>query len=84
LGRSFAVGEYIIIYCVESADVFILRVVRACAEIFITGAPDVREGGEKRETAGDRVNQARSNIHAGAFLGDVKPDVIQISFGPWR
>ena len=25
--RSFAAGEYIIVYCVEGADVFILRVV---------------------------------------------------------
>jgi len=25
--RSFAVGEYVIVYCVEGADVFILRVV---------------------------------------------------------
>jgi toxin ParE1/3/4 len=25
--RSFAVGQYIIVYCVEGADVFILRVV---------------------------------------------------------
>jgi toxin ParE1/3/4 len=25
--RSFAIGEYIIVYCVEGADVFILRVV---------------------------------------------------------
>jgi toxin ParE1/3/4 len=25
--RSFAIGEYVIVYCVEGADVFILRVV---------------------------------------------------------
>ena len=25
--RSFAVGQYIIVYCVEGADVFVLRVV---------------------------------------------------------
>jgi hypothetical protein len=31
---------------------------RAGAEIFIAGAAGVRERGEKRETVGDRVNQA--------------------------
>jgi toxin ParE1/3/4 len=31
--RSFAVGEYIIVYCVEGADVFILRVVHGRCDI---------------------------------------------------
>jgi toxin ParE1/3/4 len=31
--RSFPVGEYIIIYCVEGADVFILRVVHGRREL---------------------------------------------------
>jgi hypothetical protein len=33
---------------------------RAGAEILVTGTSDVREGGEKEETVGDRVNQATS------------------------
>jgi hypothetical protein len=56
---------------------------RASAEIF-TSATGEREGGEKKETVGDRVDQAGSNLHAGAFLGDIKPDVIKISFSVRR
>ena len=31
-----------------------------------------------------RVYTVNSNIHAGGFLGDVKPDVVKIGFGPRR
>jgi toxin ParE1/3/4 len=31
--RSFAVGEYVIVYCVEDAEVFILRVVHGRREL---------------------------------------------------
>jgi toxin ParE1/3/4 len=31
--RSFSVGEYVIVYCVEDADVFILRVVHGRREL---------------------------------------------------
>jgi toxin ParE1/3/4 len=31
--RSFAVGEYVIVYCVEEAEVFILRVVHGKREL---------------------------------------------------
>lgn len=54
------------------------------AEIFIAGSSNIGEVGQKIETVGDRVNQAGGNIHAAAFLGDVKPDVVKIGFGLWR
>ena len=57
---------------------------RPGTEIFIAGSSNIGEAGERKETAGDRVNQAGSNFHAAAFLGDVEPDVIKISFGLWR
>jgi len=57
---------------------------RAGAEIFIPGAARVREGCQEKETLGNRVNQAGSNIRAPAFLGDVQPDVVKVSFRRWR
>ena len=57
---------------------------RAGAEVFITGASGVREGGEEKEPTCYRVNQPGGDVHAGAFPGDVEPDVIKISFGLWR
>src|ERR1019366_4148493 len=56
---------------------------RAGAEVFITGASGVREGGEEKEPTCYRVNQAGGDVHAGAFPGDVEPDAIKISFGLW-
>jgi hypothetical protein len=57
---------------------------RPNAEIFVTGAASVREGSEKNETAGNRVNQTGRNIHAATFFGYVDPNVVKISLGPWR
>jgi hypothetical protein len=54
------------------------------AEIFIPGSSNIGEVGQKKETASDRVDQAGGNIHAAAFLGDLKPDVVKIGFGLWR
>ena len=45
---------------------------------------NIGEAGQKKEAARDRVNQAGGNIHAAAFLGGVKPDVIKIGLGLWR
>ncbi len=57
---------------------------RAGAKIFIAGAADVRETGEKRETASNLVNQAGGHIHAGALLGSIEPDIIEIGLGSRR
>ncbi|HXB73275.1 MAG TPA: hypothetical protein VNY05_33870 [Candidatus Acidoferrales bacterium] len=57
---------------------------RPSTEIFIAGSSNIGEAGQKKEPAGDRVNQAGGNIHAAAFFGDVKPNVIKIGFGLWR
>ena len=57
---------------------------RPGAEIFVAGSPNIGEVGQKKETAGDRVNQASGNIHASALFGDVKPDVVKIGFRLWR
>ncbi len=51
---------------------------RPGAEIFVVGSPNIGECGQKKETAGDRVNQASGNIHAAALFGDVKPDAVEI------
>src|SRR5208283_5649922 len=57
---------------------------RPGTEILIARSSCVREGGEKIEPGGNRVNQARRNIHAAAFLGDIKPDVVQVGYRTWR
>ena len=57
---------------------------RPGTEIFIAGSSNIGEAGQKNEPARDPVNQAGGNIHAAAFFGDVKPDVIKIGFGLWR
>ena len=54
------------------------------AKIFIAGASDIKEAGEKQETICDGVDEAVSNLDAAAFLRGVKPDVVKIGFGAWR
>src|SRR5580693_9802141 len=54
---------------------------------FFTEFKELVAKGERRrenETAGERVDQAGGDIHAGALPGDMEPDVIKIAFGQWR
>jgi hypothetical protein len=53
---------------------------RPAAEILIAGASGVRKAGEKKEPVDYRVNQPGCDIHAAAFLGNIKPSLVQVDF----
>lgn len=53
---------------------------RPDAEIIVAGASGVREAGEKKETAGNPVNQPGGDIHVAAVGCHAMPNPVKIGF----
>lgn len=51
------------------------------AQVFITTPSDMGIGGKKKKPVRNGINHAVGSIDAGAFLGDVIPNVVQLGFG---